>query len=977
MKKIILLIVMLLVSIPSAVTLQAETSINNTLPTTQENYLDINELSTFNNVVVFIRFADEENYTSPYGYNYYENLFNGVDQVSLRDFFLEASYNQLEINLYLVNENNVVLYYTDIHNRGYFQPYDASSNPEGYDEINRDQREHDLLKRAVDYIDAENLIPDNLNLDYNDDGDVDSITFMISGEDNGWNSLLWPHKWELSSYYNYSSGEYKVGAPMINGKYIYTYTFELLGNDTSYNYKVDVGVLAHETFHLISATDLYHYYDYDWIDPVGYWGLMSSVDEVPSHMLGYMKEAYGEWITDVTEITDNGTYTLYPQQDSPNNLYKISTGTFNEYIYIEYRDSDGLYESTLPSTGLIVYRVDYDQYDIGNIYGYYGSDDESNEEVFVFRPGLYDNIFPIEFPDYDDEYIDEDGNIDGATLSQYNPYDAIGQGTSFLMFSGDGSEIEVQISNIFEHDGYITFDVSFGAATIDLVTDYAFAIPEMILIDLPNTSYKATISNLEDDVIAYYTTDGSEPSNSDTLFVGQEIPLTATNNTIKVAIYRDGLLINTLEKSFEFSSIIETSHPYSVDSKTYVWYLNFDKLTDYNLSFNSESDLGTEGDTMDLFVSNDYFTTYNNNDVKDLSIDYVNNGIMIIYGFPQDEFTYGLHGEFEINIQFDSLGYYLNGEKELTLDITSETYVEEGVSIVGEGSDKAYYTTSGTVDSNIVGDYTITYDIYDEFDDLVVSLERIVHIADLTAPIVTLEGSTDITIEVGEDFIEPGYTVYDNYSVTADVTVNGYLDTTQPNDYVIFYSVTDDAGNVSEPQIRTIHVIDTIDPTGELNPGLDTLTVGDTFTDAGVTGYDNHKDLTRVVVEGTVDTTTPGTYKLTYLISDYTGNTISLERYVTVKSDDIIEQVEFKCEASKSTIQVGESIKDPKCIIDHSYVVEYDFSDVDTTTPGTYPIYVSRDVYGVVHTYRTYVFVVAAYEFDTTLYFEKKEEELV
>ena len=75
MKKIILLIVMLLVSIPSAVTLQADTSIKNTVPTTQENYLDINELSTFNNVVVFIRFADEASYTAPYGYSYYENLF--------------------------------------------------------------------------------------------------------------------------------------------------------------------------------------------------------------------------------------------------------------------------------------------------------------------------------------------------------------------------------------------------------------------------------------------------------------------------------------------------------------------------------------------------------------------------------------------------------------------------------------------------------------------------------------------------------------------------------------------------------------------------------------------------------------------------------------------------------------------------------------------------------------------------------------
>ena len=140
---------------------------------------------------------------------------------------------------------------------------------------------------------------------------------------------------------------------MINGKYAYTYTFELLGNSTSYNMQVDVGVIAHETFHLISAPDLYHYYRYFNIQPVGHWGIMEGTTDVPSHMLGYMKEMYGNWIQSVDTITQSGSYTLYPLSESADNLYKIDLGYSNEYLYLEYRKATGLYESHLPGSGLL------------------------------------------------------------------------------------------------------------------------------------------------------------------------------------------------------------------------------------------------------------------------------------------------------------------------------------------------------------------------------------------------------------------------------------------------------------------------------------------------------------------------------------------------------------------------------------------------------------------------------------------------
>lgn len=411
------------------------------------SYTEINEFNGFTNVVIFIRFNDEASYQAPFNFAHYESMFNGVDQVSLRDYFLEVSYNQFTIDTIFTHEE--IVFYQDSYDRGYYIEYDESTNPDGYqNDDEKETREHELLENAVAWVETNNLIPDTIDLDVNNDNDIDSLTFMVSGEDDGWNNLLWPHKWELKG----------TTSAQINGVYAHDYTFELLGNHQYYNYGVDVAVLAHETFHLISAPDLYHYYDFEWIDAIGEWGLMATIGDVPSHMLGYMKYQYGNWIDDAQDITESGQYTLHPIQDDGTNMYKIPLGYSNEYLYIEYRDNEGLYESTLPSTGLLVYRVDKDFIDDGNVYGYY-DETAAAEEVWVYRPNMEDTTYPIEFSLDEPVHGDEDGSPYYSGLSDNNTYNEIGVGTDILLFDSAGDEINIKITNVQEHDGYITFYV--------------------------------------------------------------------------------------------------------------------------------------------------------------------------------------------------------------------------------------------------------------------------------------------------------------------------------------------------------------------------------------------------------------------------------------------------------------------------------------------------------------------------------------
>ncbi len=82
--------------------------------------------------------------------------------------------------------------------------------------------------------------------------------------------------------------------------------------------------------------------------------------------------------------------------------------------------------------------------------------------------------------------------------------------------------------------------------------------------------------------------------------------------------------------------------------------------------------------------------------------------------------------------------------------------------------------------------------------------------------------------------------------------------------------------------IRYVIVTDQTVPVIELNLGIDTVEVGETWTDGGVTISDNSLEDIIATVSGSVDINTAGTYEITYIATDPSGNTSSIIRYVTV-----------------------------------------------------------------------------------------------
>ena len=99
---------------------------------------------------------------------------------------------------------------------------------------------------------------------------------------------------------------------------------------------------------------------------------------------------------------------------------------------------------------------------------------------------------------------------------------------------------------------------------------------------------------------------------------------------------------------------------------------------------------------------------------------------------------------------------------------------------------------------------------------------RKVSVDDQTAPTITLTGSSQMTIQVGSTYAEPGYTATDNYDgdLTGSVTVTGSVDTTQAGTYRLYYDVTDGAGNAAVQQVRTVSVADEAESASDPQAGL-------------------------------------------------------------------------------------------------------------------------------------------------------------
>ena len=429
---------------------------------------DAPTIGTVNNLNVFIRFADEEEFGN--SRTYYDGPFNGENGPSMKHYFNEVSYEMLTVNTihYPVCDDDSNLSYQDGYPRSYYQPYNEVTNPNGYSNDNqRTQREHSLLQNAISFIAAE--VPEDLDIDADDDGNVDNVTFLVYGVPGGWADLLWPHRWALYTVESY-----------INDKRVWDYNFNLSSGPY-----FSVGTLCHEFGHSLGAPDLYHYWDDSAPVAVGGWDVMDATADIPQWPSAYIKYRYFDWI-ELTDASEGGTFSLNPLGMPENNAYRLDSSNPNEYFVIEYRTQEGMYDVYTPGTdqGIVIYRVN-------DLYNGQGNANGPPDELYVYRTG---------------GTLTSSGSFGGAVFSEEVSQTQFNDTTDPSAFLSDGSTSGINIVNIGSAGETIEFTVlnlmllgNFFGASNDFDGDGVLNPGESATLEF-------TMSNMSDDVLAYAIT---------------------------------------------------------------------------------------------------------------------------------------------------------------------------------------------------------------------------------------------------------------------------------------------------------------------------------------------------------------------------------------------------------------------------------------------------------------------------------------
>ena len=165
---------------------------------------------------------------------------------------------------------------------------------------------------------------------------------------------------------------------------------------------------------------------------------------------------------------------------------------------------------------------------------------------------------------------------------------------------------------------------------------------------------------------------------------------------------------------------------------------------------------------------------------------------------------------------------FLTGDANVNVEVGSG-FNDAGATAedLNDGDISNSITVSGTVDTSLVGTYTLLYDVTDSDGNEAAQVTRIVNVVDTTAPIITLNGYATVNHQLATPYTDAGATASDNYygDVTNDIVIANSVNVDVAGTYTVTYNVSDESNNAATQVSRTVNVVETASYTPAVESG--------------------------------------------------------------------------------------------------------------------------------------------------------------
>jgi len=358
--------------------------------------------------------------------NYNEGSATG----SVKDFFLEASYNKLDLTCTVTGP------YTLPRGATFYAP-EARWNMFARNTI------QEVNKAGFDF--SEFVIPGTTN-------QIHSIYIIYAGADasSGASNAIWAH---AQRQFNWNEGGYLFQR--------YACSSELRGSSHAGSSIADIGTFCHEYGHSLNAPD---YYDTNYetggeYQGTGYWDLQASGSHnnsgrTPAPPNPRSKVYTYGWAT-ANELNTPQTVTIPIARIYDNAYFRINTHDPNQYFIIENKLREG-FDVSIPGENLLIYRATEPYDGTGQT-----ANTTSPQRFFPVAANA-----PVAVPEAGTNKQAQYGSINSGSC----PWPGTQNKTTFsstttpAMVTWDGTPVIKPITNITVHDDYITFDFMGGGS---------------------------------------------------------------------------------------------------------------------------------------------------------------------------------------------------------------------------------------------------------------------------------------------------------------------------------------------------------------------------------------------------------------------------------------------------------------------------------------------------------------------------------